>query len=68
MLTFLRCSNFEKKLDMVISHLYFISKNHAKCKFALKVIQFITNSNLFPLEHTDWQYGQTLCIAGKLDW
>ena len=35
---------------MVINHIYFISKHYAKCKFALKFIQFVFNPNLFILE------------------
>ena len=40
---------FENKLDIVISHINLISKQHDKCKFALKVIQFITIPDLFVL-------------------
>ena len=34
---------------MVFSHIYFI-RDHAKCKFALKFIRFITIPDLFPLD------------------
>ena len=32
---------FKNNLGMVISHIYFLSKDHVKCKFTLKVIQFL---------------------------
>ena len=41
---------FENKLDVVNSHINFISKNHNKCKFALKFIKLGTVPKLFPFE------------------
>ena len=41
---------FENKLDIVISHINFISKHHDKCKCALKFVHLVTFPNLFPIE------------------
>ena len=46
MLTFLYSSKFEKKLGMVIIHIYFHLKHYVKCKFLLKCIHSITIQNI----------------------
>ena len=59
---------FENKLNVVIVHTNFISKHHDKYKFALKFIQFVTISTLFPLEVVQkCQLCQTLCITRKFE-
>ena len=41
---------FENKLDMGIKYFNISSKYHHKCKFALKLIPFLTICNIFLLE------------------
>ena len=41
---------FETKLDEEINHFNFNSKHHDKCKFALKLIWYLTVFKLFSLE------------------
>ena len=56
---------FEIKSDAVISHINFNSKQHDKCKVALKLIHLATISNLFPFKVEQiCQYCQ-LCVLLK---
>ena len=41
---------FENKIAREICHSDYNSKHYDKCKFDLKLIKFLTVSNLFPLE------------------
>ena len=54
---------FEIKLDVVISHINFISKDNDKCKCSLNFIQLVKSRNIFPLKVLQ----NTLRITGKLE-
>ena len=59
---------FENKLDVVISQINFISKDHDKCKFVLTFIQLVMIPIIFPLKAVQkMAMLPTLCITGKLD-
>ena len=65
MLAFFVSLKFENKLDREINHFNFNSKHYEKCKFALKLIEFLTVSNLFKLEVVQKCQHCQLCVLQK---
>ena len=54
--------------DTFFGHIYFDSKYHAKCKFALKCIQLVTITNLFPYEVVQkWQHCELCTLRENLN-
>ena len=50
MLVFLFYLNLKIKVDTIVSHIYFDSNYHAKCKIPSTFIQLVTITNLFAFE------------------
>ena len=48
--------------DREIHHINYNSKHHGKCKFAFKLIRFLTVSNLFTLEVVQKCQRCQLCV------
>ena len=65
MFAFFVSLKFENKLDREINHFNFNSKHYEKCKFALKLIEFLTVSNLFKLEVVQKCQHCQLCVLQK---
>ena len=62
MLTFFELLKFRNKLNVVISHINFISKYHGKCKFVEKIIKLVTIPNSFLLEFVQKSQHCQLCV------
>ena len=62
MLTFLYCLNLKNMAARKIHHINKNSQHHGKCKFAFKLIRFLTVSNLFTLEIVQKCQHCQLCV------
>ena len=65
MLTHMYYLNLNIKVDTVISHTYFNSKYHVKCKFASRFIQLVTITKLFVFEIVQKSQHCQLCVLRK---
>ena len=63
MLIFLCLPKIENIIDRENDHISYNSKDHEKCKFTLKVLRYLTVSNLFTLEVIQKCQCCQLCVS-----